>query len=143
MLSTLLVAWALVVVTVTVHTIGLTLLIRILGRSHGHLPTRFLSITWLLIRMTWGLIVIHLIDISIWGLFYFWQGCMPDAESSFYFAGVTYTTIGYGELVLEVPWRMLAPVQGLTGILMCGLSAGVFFAVVSRLYMPHLEARGK
>jgi hypothetical protein len=29
-------------------------------------------------------------------------------------------------------WRLLGPVEGLTGILMCGLSIGFFFAVVSR-----------
>jgi hypothetical protein len=28
-------------------------------------------------------------EITVWRLFYFWQGCMPDAESAFYFAGVT------------------------------------------------------
>jgi hypothetical protein len=140
MLSTLLIAWALVVVTVTMHTVGLTMLIRMMAGSHLDPPERFWSITWLLVRVTWWLIIVHLLEISIWGLFYFWQGCLPDAESSFYFAGVTYTTIGYGELVLQVPWRMLAPIEGLTGILMCGLSAGIFFAVVSRLFAPHLQA---
>jgi hypothetical protein len=56
---------------------------------------------------------------------------------------VTYTTIGYGDLVLPKPWRMLAPVEGLTGILMCGLSASIFFAVVNRIYTSRLEATGK
>jgi len=39
--------------------------------------------------------------------------------------------------VLKEPWRMLGPVEGLTGILMCGLSAGIFFAVVSKIYLSH------
>ena len=59
----------------------------------------------------------------------------PTAEAGFYFSGVTYTTLGYGDLVLPVPWRMLGPIEGLTGILMCGLSAGVFFATLNRIYM--------
>jgi hypothetical protein len=84
------------------------------------------------IGMTCWLILVHLLEISVWGLFYFWQGSLPDAESAFYFSGVTYTTIGYGDLVLPKPWRMLAPLEGLTGILMCGLSAAFFFAVVTR-----------
>jgi hypothetical protein len=29
---------------------------------------------------------------------------------------------------------LFGPVEGLAGILMCGLSAGVFFAVVNRIY---------
>jgi hypothetical protein len=47
---------------------------------------------------------------------------------------VTYTTVGYGDLVLPEQWRLLGPVEGLTGILMCGLSTGFFFALVSRLF---------
>ena len=41
---------------------------------------------------------------------------------------------GYGDLVLPLPWRMLGPVEGLTGILMCGLSTGFFFAFLSRVF---------
>ena len=77
---------------------------------------------------------LHLAEILVWGLFYLWWGCLPDAEAAVYFSGVTYTTIGYGDLVLAKPWRVLAPIEGLTGILMCGLSTGVFFAIVNRIY---------
>ncbi len=63
-----------------------------------------------------------------------------NAESAFYFSGVTFTTIGYGDLVLEKPWRMLGPVEGLAGSLMGGLSAGFFFALVSRIYQSALAA---
>jgi ZIP family zinc transporter len=42
--------------------------------------------------------------------------------------------MGYGDLVLAKPWRVLAPIEALTGILMCGLSTGVCFAVVHRIY---------
>jgi hypothetical protein len=134
MLSKILIACVLVAITVAVHAAGLAVLLRALMRSHAQPPTRFWPITWLLVRVTWSLILIHLAEITVWGLFYFWQGCLPDAESAFYFAGVTYTTVGYGDLVLAKPWRMLGPVEGLTGILMCGLSTGLFFAVLSRVF---------
>jgi hypothetical protein len=41
------------------------------------------------IGLSLWLILIHIAEITVWRLFYFWQGCMPDAESAFYFAGVT------------------------------------------------------
>ena len=88
--------------------------------------------TRLLVWVAWWLLLLHLAEISVWALFYWWQKCLPDAESSFYFSGVTYTTLGYGDLVLPHEWRLLGPVEGLTGILMCGLSTGFFFAVVSK-----------
>ena len=140
MLWKILTACVLVAVTVAIHAVGLALLPGFLLRARALPPTGVWPITWLLIRVTWWLILLHLLEISGWGIFYFWQNCLPDLESAFYFAGVTYTTIGYGDLVLPKPWRMVAPVEGLTGILMCGLSASIFFAVVNRIYASRLEA---
>jgi hypothetical protein len=121
-----------VVVTVTIHAIGFAVLLRTMIRSRALDQAGFRPVTLLVIGLTCWLILIHLAGISVWGLFYFRQGCLPDAESAFYFSGVTYTTVGYGDLVLPKPWRMLAPVEAMTGILMCGLSTGLFFALVSR-----------
>ena len=143
MLSVILIACALVAITVTVHAAGFALLLQSLMKSHAPPPTRFWPIAWQLIRLTWLLILIHLVEISVWGMFYFWQDCLPDAGSAFYFSGVTYTTVGYGDLVLPKPWRMLGPVEGLTGILMCGLSAGLFFAVVSKIYASRFQTKPK
>jgi len=35
-------------------------------------------------------------------------------ESSCYFSAVTYTTVGYGDLVLPQEWRLVGAVEGLT-----------------------------
>ena len=51
-----------------------------------------------------------------------------------YFAGVTYTTVGYGDLLLPKEWQLFGPLEGLTGILMCGLSTAFFFAVLSKRF---------
>jgi len=141
MLVVMLIAAVLVAVTVAIHAAGLAIVLSHLVKSHTLPPTRSWPITLLLIRVTWLLMLIHMVEISLWSLFYLWQGCLPDAESAFYFSGVTYTTIGYGDLVLPKPWRMLGPIEGVTGILMCGLSAGLFFATVTRVYAPRLESK--
>jgi hypothetical protein len=125
-------AVGLVLVTVVIHVVGFSALLRAIMWSHALDKSGFGPATRLVIALTCWLLLIHLLEISVWGLFYFWQGCLPDAESAFYFSGVTYTTVGYGELVLPKPWRVLAPLEALTGILMCGLSTGLFFAVVIR-----------
>src|SRR4030095_4724468 len=132
MIAKLLIASCLVAITVTIHAVGLGTMLRHAFRFKGQLETRFWPITWLLIRIAWLLIVIHLFEIAIWALFFWWQKCLPDIESSFYFSGVTYATIGYGDLVLSEEWRLFGPVEGLTGILMCGLSTAFFFVIVSR-----------
>jgi hypothetical protein len=138
MLSVLMIGTALVAFTVAIHAAGLGWVLAHLMSSQSALPTRLRPIAWMLVRVAWLLILIHSAEISIWALFFWWEGCLPDAESSFYFSGVTYTTIGYGDLVLIKPWRILAPIEGATGILMCGLSAGLFFATVTRIYSPRI-----
>jgi ion channel len=132
MLIKIFLAIGLVVVTVFIHAVGFAALLRAMVRSHALDTSGFLPVTRWVIGLTCWLIVIHLVEISVWGLFYFWQGCLPDAESAIYFSGVTYTSLGYGDLMLPKLWRMLAPIETLTGILMCGLSTGLFFAIVIR-----------
>lgn len=137
-----LIASVLVAATVVVHCIGLALLLRSLTQWSAP-PTLLWPIVWLLIRVAIWLMLISLLEIAIWGLFYQWQGCLPDAESAFYFSGATYTSIGYGDVVLVKKWRMLGPVEGLIGILMSGLSAGVFFAVISQIYRSRASGIGQ
>jgi len=134
MLSIILIAGVLVAVTVAVHVAGIAVLLKALERWNAISPTRFWPITRLLVVIAWWLVLLHLAEVLVWGLFYLWCGCLPDVEAAVYFSGVTYTSIGYGDLVLAKPWRVLAPIEGLTGVLMCGLSTSVFFAVVYRIY---------
>ena len=72
-------------------------------------------------------------EITTWALVYTWKDAMTDIQSALYFSAVTYTTTGYGDLVLPQEWRLVGAIEALTGILMAGLSTGLFFAVVSRL----------
>lgn len=141
MLPIILSACVLAVVTMWMHAAGIAVLLRGMMRSHALAPTGVWPILRTLLRMIWWLLLIHLAEISVWGAFYLWRGCLPDAEASFYFSGATYTTVGYGDVVLAKPWRLLGPIESLMGILMCGLSAGYFFVVVSHIHQSrHVKA---
>jgi len=130
MVIEILIACLLVVVTVAIHAVGFDVLIRAILRSQAMARSGFWTVIRLVIVLTCWLILIHAVEISVWALFYLWRGCLPDAESAFYFSAVTYTTLG-GNLVLPKPWQMLAPLEALAGTLMGGLSTGLFFAFVS------------
>ena len=134
-------AIVLVMVTVVIHAVGFDLLLRAMMRSHALDRSGFWHVMRWVIGLTSWLILIHSVEIDVWGLFYSWQGCLPDAESAFYFSGVTYTTLGYGDLFLPKPWRMLAPLEALTGILMCGLSTGLFFAAITRWISNYMRRK--
>jgi hypothetical protein len=139
MIAKFLIASCLVAITVTIHAAGIGMALSHALRSTRRPETRFWPITWLLVRIAWFLIAIHLLEIAVWALFFRWQNCLPNAESSFYFSGVTYATIGYGDLVLPKEWRLFGPLEGLTGILMCGLSTAFFFAVLSKKILERMK----
>lgn len=138
MIGHLLIAAALVAMTVIIHAAGLGVLLSHALRSPERPDTRFWPVTGLLIRIAWLLILLHLIEIAMWALFFWWEKCLPDAESSFYFSGVTYATLGYGDLLLPKEWRMFGPIEALTGSLMVGLSIAFFFAVLSRKFLQRV-----
>jgi len=142
MLLKFLITFVLLAVTVGMHAVGFSTLIRSLAKKKQALTKSAIwSRAWLVIWLAWRLLLLHMAEIAFWGLFYYWQDCFPDAESAFYFSGVTYTTVGYGDLVLPKPWRMLAPCEALIGILMAGLSTGLFFAVLHRLLEPYFKEK--
>ena len=142
MLTNLSIAAALVAITVIIHAAGLGMALSHVLRSTVQPDTRFWPITWLLIRIAWLLLVIHVFEIAVWALFFWWEKCLPDMESSFYFSGVTYATIGYGDVVLPEQWRLFGPIEGLTGILMCGLSTAFFFVIVSKRILQRMDGNG-
>src|SRR5215472_4951248 len=144
MLTKTLLAASLVAMTVTIHAAGLGMVLtHVLHSKVRPDDTRFWPITWLLIRIAWLLIVIHMFAIFVWALFFWLAKCLPDMESSFYFSAVTYATIGYGDLVLPREWRMLGPIEGFTGILMFGLSTAFFFIIVSKSVLQRADERSR
>jgi hypothetical protein len=70
MLSALLIAAVLVAVTVLVHATGFAVVLRALMKSHASPPTQAWPIAWLLIRVTWFLLLIHATEITVWALFF-------------------------------------------------------------------------
>jgi Ion channel len=132
MLSKLLLAWCLMAACVTVHAAGLTAALRRLPRQRT-LTKPSWHVAWLFIIIAGWVILLHLIEMILWGIVYSADGALRDLQSALYFSAVTYTTTGYGDLVLPVEWRLVGAIEALTGILMCGWSTGFFFAAVSRV----------
>jgi Ion channel len=134
MLANFLIASALLALTVGIHAAGLTAVSARTLKISISPDMGYWKVTFLMVRVTWMFIILHFIEIAVWAVFFWREKCLPDLESAFYFSGVTYATIGYGDLVLPREWRLFGPIEGVTGVLMCGLSVGVFFVIVSKIY---------
>ena len=135
----LLIGWSILGGCVVIHAAGVTTALKWLRRSRDTIE-RFWRSMRLFIRLAGWIVLLHLLEIGVWAAFYVWRNAMPDAQAAFYFSAVTYTTTGYGDLVLPAEWRIVGAIEALTGILMCGWSTGFFFAVVSRMFAPEPNA---
>ena len=86
----------------------------------------------LMVRFAGAMMVLHVLEILVWASFYRWQ-CFPSWEASFYFSASSFTTVGYGDVILPQTWRAIAPLESLIGILMCGMSVSGLFAILTRI----------
>lgn len=83
--------------------------------------------------------VAHLLEAGLWAVFYWEWEVLPDFSAAFYFSLTSYTTVGYGDVVLPDSYRILGPVEGLMGVLMMGWSTAIVVAVVGRYYRTSTE----
>jgi voltage-gated potassium channel len=86
----------------------------------------------LMVRVTHAMLTLQLFEIVLWSGFYRWK-CFPSWDTALYFSASSYSTVGYGDVLLPNSWRMLGPIESVTGVLMCALSASGLFAIVARL----------
>jgi voltage-gated potassium channel Kch len=139
MLPRLPVALTLMGLCVVIHATGVSWALQRL-RKQPREALRFWGSIRLFVLVSVWIVLLHLAEISVWAAFYLWRNAMPDLPAALYFSAVTYTTTGYGDVVLAEGWRLLGAVEALTGILMCGWSTGFFFAIVNRIYEVVPEA---
>jgi predicted outer membrane lipoprotein len=95
----------------------------------------------LLIAAFSAIITLHMLEVVIWAVFYFGNSLFQDFETALYFSITSYTTIGFGDVVLPRAWRMLGGIEGVTGVLLCGLSTAFVFAIVNAMFQVRLQRR--
>ncbi len=142
MLKLLLILFLLVSACVAIHGFGMILGLRWLGRFWPRKTGDFTPMLtfWFLVRLVYGLLLLHLLQITVWAAFYQLDGCFPDFETSFYYSATSYSTVGYGDVILSHEWRILGSIEAVTGVLMFGWSTGVLFTVVHHFYAHYLRS---
>jgi hypothetical protein len=89
---------------------------------------------WTLTRLVSMLLVLHLVEMAVWAAAYAAGNVLPDFETALYYSMTSYTTVGYGDVLPSVSWRLLGPIEAAVGILMLGWSTSIIVAAVQRIY---------
>jgi voltage-gated potassium channel Kch len=78
--------------------------------------------------------LVAIVEVLLWGAAYLVLGIVEGLEKAIYFSAVTFTTLGYGDVVLDGSRRLLSAIEAVNGIIMFGWSTAIVIAVVQRVY---------
>lgn len=79
----------------------------------------------------------------IWGIAFRLMGLFPDIEQAVYFALVSFTTLGYGDVLLPKEWQLLGGMAAANGLLNFGLLIAVLVDALRHVRARQIEARGR
>jgi hypothetical protein len=85
-----------------------------------------------------SLFATHLGETAVWAAFFWKSGHLSSFADSWYFAGTSHTTLGYGDLVLRKPWRSLGPISAISGLITFGCSTAFLFLVLQEVWRHSL-----
>ena len=78
------------------------------------------------------LLSVHLLEMFIWSAALVYSGLVADWRVAGFFAGNTYTTVGYGGDILPTGWRMVAPIIAISGLFTFGWTGSVLVDLIGR-----------
>jgi hypothetical protein len=134
----------LLLVTCGMHLGAMALVIHLLGLEGGPLrkwfrQNRAFPVGEVVLVMA----NISILEVLLWASTYMALGEIRELEAAFYFSMVTFTTLGYGDIVLDPSWRLLASFQAATGIIMFGWTTAILMSVVQYSYFGRkLDTQG-
>ena len=126
---------AMMILIVLVHAAGVrTVTTHVLRRTQVIMqrPTRW-EADLLMASIVFMLLALHVVEICIWSAALVYSNLVADWRSAGFFAGNTYTTVGYGNFILPDGWRMLAPIIAMSGLFTFGWSGSVLVDFVRRI----------
>ena len=135
-LSELVIGTIMICATVVIHAVALDRLITVIEKWKNHIRLAFKRY-WkipVLVFAVLGTFLAHVVQIWMWAVFYLKVGALPELEDALYFSTSTFTTVGYGDVVLGEKWRLISSFQAANGFMLFGWSTAFISELMSRLY---------
>lgn len=143
MLSQIALGTAVMLVSLLVGAASALMLEGAFARFHGWLvrpPHRPKMLLLVMLSSVWAVMTITA-GVWVWALAYDLLGVFPTFEESLYFSIVTYTTLGYGDVILPQEWRILSGMTSTNGFLNFGLITALLIEALRQVRLGQVSAR--
>jgi hypothetical protein len=130
-----------IAVSVMMHAAGLALMGVGLAKAFGavmnaplRMHHRFILFSVMVGVAAVLLALLHGLEASCWAAIHVWLGACPDFREAIYFSLQMVTTLGADVVQLETRWKLMGPLEAISGLLLFGLSTAFLFAVIQRAW---------
>ena len=126
----------LIVLTVMIHAIVLDRLIVFTRfyRPQVQKTFHYRGKEFLLAVIVLGVCGAHILEIWVWAFAYLFIDEIRTLEAALYYSISTFTTVGYGDIVLSKLWRVFSSIEAANGMLLFGWSTAFIFEVMRRVW---------
>lgn len=133
----ILIGLSMIALTVAIHAVGCAQWLGFVGRQHEKRQPRHPSTHLFFDLLSTGIVLLSLLIVEaiLWALLFNSlpsRAGLSSLTEAVYFSMVTFTTLGYGDVVLAPEWRFLGPMEAMAGVTVIGLTTALLFAVVQR-----------
>jgi hypothetical protein len=126
---------AMIVATTLIQGIFTMFGIELLRDHLARQPTKSLvRATLKLAAFVLWLFLATITEVWTWAILYLALGAIGSFEQAVYFSTVTFTTLGFGDIILDERWRLLSSFEAANGLLMFGWSTALVFVAVKWVY---------
>ncbi len=137
MLLNITIAALMMMATTAIHAGGISLVVIFFRNQSAHWATRHPLVRLRAISSVVLLMfALSLVEMATWAVVYLYVDALGDFETALYFSTVTFTTLGYGDILLDANWRLLAAFESANGIIIFGLTTAVVVSAVQLVYFP-------
>ena len=135
------VASLMVALTVTIHFWGLLFLTRIVSGGGARLhPHKHYGHAALVILMgVFGVFALHAAEIWCYAALYRGLGEISEFEHALYFSTTTFSSLGFGDIVLSSRWRMVSAIEGSNGFILFAWSTTFLMTLTGKLRLLEHE----
>ncbi len=134
MLNNLVLGTLFISLTVLLHTVGLVALTRTMNgvvhwfRLHRHDFGKSVA----MVTTVLGLFLLHTVEIWIWAGPFFASKAVVPFQDALYYSTVTFSTVGYGDVIIDPRWRLLASLEAINGFILIGWSTAYLVSASTR-----------